>query len=361
LIIPLYCGKISKKYLYIEVKIMLKTFRENAKRKNAKVIFAEGDEERTIEAAVRLVEDEVCKVCVAAKSKEAIKKAAGKKGLGTDGLEVLVPSKSLIEGNILKSFLDSRVRKGMSAKEAEGLVEDPLFFSALYVKSGKADGCVAGARSATSDVLRAAIQGIGAASGIKLVSSFFLMIPPQGHPVVTEPVLYADCGVNPNPSSMGLRDIAVASVKSFRGLFPGRDANVAFLSFSTKGSASHKVLAKVLEAVQSAKEFFASDSSVKIDGELQFDAAVMPGIAKRKAPDSSVAGKANIFIFPDLNSGNISYKITERLGRFTAIGPVVQGLEMPFNDLSRGCSVDDIYFAALITILQSATSRISQI
>jgi phosphate acetyltransferase len=179
------------------------------------------------------------------------------------------------------------------------------------------------------------------------------MVPPSGHPVIKEPVIYSDCGVNPDPGALGLRDIAVASVKSFKSLFPQRPAKAAFLSFSTKGSAQHAMLKKITDAVASTQAYFKEDPSVLIDGELQFDTAVIADIAKRKAPQSKIQGDANIFIFPDLNAGNICYKVTERLGGFTALGPIIQGAGAPINDLSRGCSVRDIYYVAVVTLLQS--------
>jgi phosphate acetyltransferase len=188
--------------------------------------------------------------------------------------------------------------------------------------------------------------------GIKLISSFFLMIPPENHKTVKEPVLFADCGVNPDPSHLGLTDIANATIRSYKKLFPQKTVNTAFLSFSTKGSAKHKILDKITEAAGLTKKLFENDKSVNIDGELQFDAAVMENVAKRKAPDSKVAGKTNVFIFPDLNAGNIGYKMAERLGGFQALGPIIQGLALPVSDLSRGCSADDIYMVSAIMLLQ---------
>jgi phosphate acetyltransferase len=178
------------------------------------------------------------------------------------------------------------------------------------------------------------------------------MIPPESHPVVKEAVLFADCGVNPEPAAVGLKDIAVATAASFRKLFPSREANAAFLSFSTKGSAEHKMLEKVIEATALTKKHFEGNGNVNVDGELQFDAALIPSVGKRKAPGSKVAGNANIFIFPDLNAGNIGYKMAERLGGFQAIGPLIQGLALPVSDLSRGSAADDVVVASAIMLLQ---------
>ncbi|OGS19613.1 MAG: hypothetical protein A2219_07435 [Elusimicrobia bacterium RIFOXYA2_FULL_50_26] len=332
---------------------VLKLFIDEAKKLRGTVIFAEGDEERTLEAAVRLSKDGVCKSIVVGKTKEVVERAAVKKKLDISSVEVVVPSEHLLAGAALEGFLQRMTAKGMTLEAARQSALEPLNFSALYVKSGHANGCVAGARSSTADVLRAAIYGIGPGAGTKVVSSFFLMIPPVGHPLVKKPVVYADCGVNPDPGAQGLKDIAVASVYSYKSLFPSEKPRVAFLSFSTKGSAEHKSLLKIREAVSATREHFSGDDGVFVDGEMQFDAAAVDVVGQKKAPGSPVAGNANIFIFPDLNAGNICYKVTERLGLFTAIGPIIQGLAMPMNDLSRGCSVDDIYYVSVITLLKS--------
>ena len=338
---------------------ILKQFAQEAKKLNGTIIFAEGDEDRTLEAAVKLVNDGICKVIVVAPKAEMIQATAQKKNLDISRLAVMVPAVDKLDKTVLEAYLKLMEVKGTSREDALKLAADPLTFSALYVKSGKASGCVAGARSSTPDVIRAALRGIGAAPGTKFISSFFLMIPPEKscQDCVTRPVIYADCGVNPDPSANGLRDIAIASIHSFRSLFPKENPRIAFLSFSTKGSAEHRMLQKIIDATKMTQEYFKDDPSVIIDGELQFDAAAVPAVAKRKAPNSPVAGQANIFIFPDLNAGNICYKVTERLGCFTAIGPLLQGLALPMNDLSRGCSVDDIYYAAVIALLKSRTLK----
>ncbi len=332
---------------------ILKQFAQDAKKLNGTVILAEGDEERTIEAAVKLVKDGIARVIAVAPTQDMIREAAKKKNLDISGVTLLTPELGQLDPAVLDEFVKRMIAKGISEEDAKNRAKDPLMFSALYLKSGKASGGVAGARASTPDVLRAAIHGIGTAPGTKIVSSFFLMVPPAEHPLVKKPIIYADCGVNPDPSAAGLRDIAIASVSSFRSLFPGETPKVAFLSFSTKGSAEHRMLQKVLDAVKMTREYFAGDPSVLVDGELQFDAAAVPAVGKKKAPDSPVAGQANIFIFPDLNAGNICYKVTERLGGFAAIGPLLQGLSRPLNDLSRGCNSDDIYYAAVVALLKS--------
>jgi len=240
----------------------------------------------------------------------------------------------------------------MSAQYALDLLNRPLYFSMMYLKSGKCDACVGGAVYDTADILRAGIHVIGPAEDVKIISSYFLMIPPDGHTVAKEPIIFADCGVNPEPQSIALKDIVVATVKSFKKIFPTRQANVAMLSFSTKGSSRSKVLSKVIEATKLAKDYFAGQSDVNIDGELQFDASIMLSVAKRKAPDSPVAGNANILIFPDLNSGNIAYKIAERYGGFQALGPIIQGLSLPVSDLSRGVSSSDICLISALMLIK---------
>lgn len=323
-----------------------------AKALKGTVIFAEGDEDRTLQAAVNLVKDGICNVYVVSAGSEQINNTAFKNGLDISGLNILIPSVDLLNKKVFAGFIGKRIEKGLSKEEAADLALKPLYFAALYLASGKADACVSGARSNTAEVIRAALHGIGMAPGVKFVSSFFLMVPPEGHPLIKKPLLYADCAVNPSPGSFCLKDIAVATINNFKKLFPGEQVKAVFLSYSTKGSAGHSNLKKIREAVDLTKQHYENDAYVMIDGEMQVDAAVEPLVASRKAPGSPVAGAANVFIFPDLNSGNICYKITERFAGFKAIGPVTQGLAMPCSDLSRGCSSDDIYHVAAITLLQ---------
>ena len=330
---------------------ILKRIIDLAKAKNATAVFAEGDEERTLEAAVRLAKEGVCRVYAVAEKTALIEETAKRKSLDVSWISMIEPSAGLLEKNVLDKFIKSRKDKGVEKEEALRMAMEPLHFAALFLESGKADTCIAGARSDTADVIRAALQSVGTTQDVKLVSSFFLMIPPENHPICTMPVLYSDCAVNPAPGALALKDIAVETIKTFKRLYPAETARVALLSFSTKGSSRQMSLDKIREAVKDTKGFFESDQSVKIDGELQFDAAVMPEISKRKAPESPVEGKANIFIFPDLNSGNIAYKLTERFAGFKALGPVLQGTAKPFSDLSRGCSAEDIYYITAVTLL----------
>ena len=236
-------------------------------------------------------------------------------------------------------LFEHRKHKGLSLEAAKLAVqEDPILFAALLVKTGFADGSVAGSIATTPSVIRAGLYGIGIKPSRNLVSSFFLM------QLADRAITYSDCGVVPDPDSKQLAEIAVTAAESHNRL-TGEEPRVAMLSFSTQGSADHPRVHKVREALEIVKS---ESPELSIDGELQFDAAFVPAVAARKAPDSPVAGKANVFIFPDLDSGNIAYKITERLGGAKAFGPLIQGLEKPFMDLSRGCSVDDIVSVAVI-------------
>lgn len=320
---------------------ILKDIVARAKAAAGTVIFAEGDEERTLAAAARLAREKVCKAVLVAKKNE----------IDASGITFLEPDTALIDGRLLTDFVERRMKGGMSEGDARRLAAEPLHFSALYVASGRADAGIAGARSDTANVLRAALRGVGTPPGAKFISSFFLMVPPEGHPLVKDPLMYADCAVNPAPDSAGLKDVAIASIENFKKIFPEGTARVAFLSFSTKGSAEHETLKSIRAAAAMARERYFGDGKVHVDGELQFDAAVVPGVGERKAPGSDVAGKANILIFPDLNAGNIGYKITERLGLFKAIGPVTQGLARPMSDLSRGCTAEDIYYTTALLLL----------
>jgi len=232
----------------------------------------------------------------------------------------------------------------MTKGEAVTIMQRPIFFGAMMIYKGRADGSVAGSISTTGDVLRAGIQIIGMGEGLSVVSSFFLMIFPQ------KVYTFADCAVVPDPTPEQLADIAIASADNHRKL-TGEEPCVAMLSFSTKGSASHPLVDKVIEATKIVKS---KRSDLKIDGEMQFDAAIVPGVGEKKAPGSPVAGKANVLVFPDLNAGNIGYKIAQRLGGAEAVGPVVQGLRKPAFDLSRSCSVDDIVNVVAINCVVGA-------
>jgi phosphate acetyltransferase len=323
-----------------------------AKKVKGKVIFPESFDTRVLKAAEMLIKNEVASVVMPARDIKEVEKIASEAGINLRGVEIIQIDRSLLDESKIKEFVDARTKKDMAEQDALDLLKQPLYFSMMYLKSGKCDACVGGAVYDTADVLRASFHVIGTADGIKVVSSYFLMVPPENHPIIKETVMFTDCAVNPDPNALGLKDIAVSTVKSFKKLFPGKQANVSMLSFSTKGSASNKVLAKVIEATELAKTHFADQNDVNIDGELQFDASVVPSVGRRKAPGSAVAGKANILVFPDLNAGNIGCKIAERFGGFQALGPIIQGLALPVSDLSRGSNAEDIYLVAAIMLLK---------
>ncbi|MDR0956253.1 MAG: phosphotransacetylase [Endomicrobium sp.] len=323
-----------------------------AKKTKGKIILPESFDLRVLKAASMLVKNSVAYVVLPTDNVQEVKKNAHNVGLDLSGVEIIKIDNSFLDENKIKEFVDARIKKGISEQEALELLKKPLYFSMMYLKSGKCDACVGGAVYDTADVLRASLHTVGTSTGIKLISSYFLMIPPSNHLMVKEPVIFADCAVNPDPNALGLKDIVIATVGNFRKLFPGKQAKVAMLSFSTKGSANSKLLMKVIEATELLKAHFAGQFDVNIDGELQFDASVVSSIGKRKAPDSIVAGNANILIFPDLNSGNIGYKIAERFGGFQALGPIIQGLSLPVSDLSRGSNAEDIYLTAAIMLLR---------
>jgi phosphate acetyltransferase len=323
-----------------------------AKKIKGKVIFPESFDVRVLKAAQMLVRDGIASVVLPVKSVGEIEKLALISDINLNGIEIIKINENLLDEKKVKEFINVRLQKGIDVQDTLNLLNEPLYFSMMYLKSGRCDACVGGAVYDTADVLRAAIRVIGPAEGVKLVSSYFLMIPPKGHFLAKEPVIFADCAVNPDPQALGLKDITISTVINFRKLFPGKQVNVAMLSFSTKGSANSEILLKVKEAVEATKNYFKKNSDINIDGEFQFDASVVQSIGKRKAPYSLVAGNANILIFPDLNSGNIGYKIAERYGGFQALGPIIQGLAFPVSDLSRGVNPDDIYLISAIMLLK---------
>ncbi|MEX0608310.1 MAG: phosphate acetyltransferase [Balneolaceae bacterium] len=313
---------------------IIKYIRERAQHQQKTIVLPRSSDVRVIEAAKFLDEHNLCKVIL-------LKNEEGSESIPST-LTLVDPEKDARREKYAQLLFERRKHKGLTEEAAFKVMLDPLFFGAAMVASGDADGCVAGSVSTTGDVLRAAIQTIGLKPVSNVVSSVFLMSFDDGR-VFT----YGDCAVVPYPDAQQLATIAIDSAKTHKAI-TGENPKVAMLSFSTKGSADHERVELVRDALELVKSY---NLDFDIDGELQFDSAIIPEIAKRKAPKSEVAGQANVFIFPNLDAGNIAYKITERLAGATATGPIIQGLAKPMMDLSRGCSRDDIINTACVCAL----------
>jgi len=329
---------------------LLDRIKLNATKHNKRIVLPEGYEERTIKAADIAIEENLAQIILIGNPEEinAHAKQLGLKNIGK--AKIVDPKSHEKKEHYINMMVELRKHKGMTYEEASKLIEDPLYLGVLMIKNGDADGEVTGADHSTGDVLRPAFHYVKTAPGISVVSGAFIMILPDKSFGENGILVYADGAVHPDPTDKQLAEIAVATAHTTRAIC-GFEPRIAMLSFSTKGSASHEMVDKVVSATKIAREM-APD--LMIDGELQADAALIEAIGQKKAPGSKIAGKANVLVFPDLNCGNIAYKLTQRLAHAEAIGPVLQGMAAPINDLSRGCSVSDIVSLIAITANQAA-------
>ena len=331
----------------------IEKFAERARTVSRTIVLPEGQDPRVVKAANMAVEKKVVGKIIVLGTGEEISRACAEAGIAERKFECLDYLKSPLFEDFAQELYEMRKAKGLEIEKARKMMSSRIYFGAMMCRRKMVDGLVAGSIASTADMLRAAFHCIGTAPGIKSASSCFVMDLATPAPAGDEVLVFADCGVNPNPDADQLVDIAMATSKSYRSLL-GKTPRVAFLSFSTHGSADHEVLVKIREAAAKfAAKVEAEKLDIVCDGELQADAAIVPKVAAAKAPGSPVAGSANVLIFPDLNCGNICYKLVQRLAKAEAYGPVLQGLAKPLNDLSRGCSAEDIYGEIVITVCQS--------
>lgn len=324
---------------------LLDVLKDKLSGKNVRIVLPEGEDERVLTAATKLQASDFVEPVVLG-DEDKIKSLAEDKGLDISGIEIITPETSELKPELVEAFVERR--KGKATKEqAEDMLNNVNYFGTMLVYTGKAEGLVSGAAHSTGDTVRPALQIIKTKPGVAKTSGVFFMIKDD------EQYVFGDCAINPTLEATDLAEIAVESAKTAKSF--GMDPKVALLSFSTKGSAKSDDVEKVAQATKAAQEKAESEglNDVVIDGEFQFDAAIVPEVAAKKAPDAKINGDANVFVFPSLEAGNIGYKIAQRLGGYEAIGPVLQGLNSPVNDLSRGCSTEDVFNLSIITAAQT--------
>ena len=329
---------------------LLQQIKANATKAQKTIVLPEAEEERTLKAADIILSEKIARLILLGNPSVIVQKA---KELGLNHINhatIIDPKSNPKEDFYADMLCQIRKSKGMTMEEAKKLVKDPLYFATLLIKNKEADGEVAGAQNATGDVLRPAFQIVKTLPGVSVVSGAFVMILKDKQWGDDGILVFADCAAHPDPNERELAEIAVVTAKTAKAI-AGIEPRVAMLSFSTKGSAKHDMVTKVVNATRIAKEI---DPNLKVDGELQADAAIVPGVGASKAPGSEIAGKANVLIFPTLEVGNIAYKLVQRLAGAEAVGPIMQGMAAPINDLSRGCSVEDIVNVVAITAMQAS-------
>ena len=326
----------------------ISTIKERARKDIKKIVLPEASDVRILKAAEIALSEAYAEVVLVG-NEDSIKAMAGENNIDVSKAIIVDPLKSDKAAEYAEKLYDLRKEKGMTLEQAQELVKDEVYFGMMMVKMNDADGLVSGAIHSTSDTLRPALQILKTAPGTKLVSAFFLMVVPDCEYGEDGVFVFGDCGLNENPNAEQLAEIAASSSQSFEKLV-GKESKVAMLSYSTMGSAKSELTQKVIDATNIVKENY---PEIKVDGEMQLDAAIVPSVGKSKAPNSEIAGCANTLIFPDLNAGNIGYKLTQRLAKAEAYGPLCQGIARPVNDLSRGCSAEDVAGVVAITAVQA--------